>query len=91
MSLRYQITIIGAGIAGLSAAIALARSGHRVQVFEQQEPVQQLGAGLTLWSNAVNALRALDLEAAVLDIGNPLAKLSILDPTGRTLGQTDAR
>ncbi|MEX2426502.1 MAG: FAD-dependent monooxygenase [Thermomicrobiaceae bacterium] len=88
---KYEILIAGAGVAGLTSAIALNRAGHTVNVFERQERIQPLGAGLILWSNAVKALRAINLEDALADIGQPLAQLSILDSGGNTLSQTDAR
>jgi FAD-dependent urate hydroxylase len=88
---QYEVIVIGAGIAGLSLAIALTSAGHRVRIFERQEEVRPLGAGLILWSNAVNALCAMGLRDAVADIGQPLARLAILDPRGRALSQTDAR
>jgi FAD-dependent urate hydroxylase len=85
-----RILIIGAGIAGLTSAIALHRTGHDVRVFERYPQVEPLGAGLVLWSNAVGALRAIGLEHAVHEIGNPLEVFSILDAEGRILAETDA-
>jgi len=51
--------VAGAGIAGLSAARALVQAGWRVQVLEQAARLDPVGAGLTLWPNAVRALDAL--------------------------------
>ena len=53
--------MIGAGVGGLSAAISLRRQGIDVRVCEQAPELQPLGAGLTLWPNAVHALRRLGL------------------------------
>jgi 2-polyprenyl-6-methoxyphenol hydroxylase-like FAD-dependent oxidoreductase len=61
---KHRILIIGAGIAGLSTAAALCRTGHEVRVFERYPEIEPLGAGLVLWSNAVAALRELGLEYA---------------------------
>ena len=61
-----QALIIGAGIGGLAAAIALRRAGYAVQVFEHAQELREIGAGLTLWPNAVNALRKLGL-ATIID------------------------
>ena len=58
--------IIGAGIGGLAAAIALRRAGYAVQVFERAQELSEVGAGLTLWPNAVKALRKLGL-ATIID------------------------
>jgi FAD-dependent urate hydroxylase len=87
---RRSIMIIGAGIAGLTAAIALSREGHHVRVFERHTAVEPLGAGLILWSNAITALRHIGLEPDALEIGQPLSTLAITSTTGRILGHTDA-
>jgi 2-polyprenyl-6-methoxyphenol hydroxylase-like FAD-dependent oxidoreductase len=56
-----RIAIVGAGVGGLTAAIALRRAGADVAVYEQTAEPQELGAGLHLWSNAVRALREIEL------------------------------
>jgi FAD-dependent urate hydroxylase len=58
------ILIIGAGIGGLSTALALQQAGFAVRVFEQTKQIREVGAGLTLWANAVRVL--LDLGQADL-------------------------
>lgn len=42
------ITIIGAGIGGLTAALALQRRGFKVQVFERSKEIREIGAGITI-------------------------------------------
>src|SRR5277367_2575033 len=56
---RMQAVIIGAGIGGLAAAVALRRVGIGSLVVERAESIREVGAGLTIWPNAVNALREL--------------------------------
>jgi FAD-dependent urate hydroxylase len=87
----YRVIIIGCGVAGLSAAIALRKAGHEPLVFERAPSLQPLGAGLILWSNAFAALRAIGLESEMLKIGAPLATLEVLTPSGSVLARTDAR
>jgi salicylate hydroxylase len=57
--------IAGAGIGGLTAAIALARIGLEVAVFERAETLEEIGAGLQLTPNATRALDKLALLGAV--------------------------
>ena len=59
-----QIGIIGAGTAGLAAAIAFARAGHRVQVFEKHPSMASIGAGLLVQPQGVAALFALGVGLA---------------------------
>ena len=57
--------IAGAGIGGLTAALALARAGFDVAVFERAETLAEVGAGLQLTPNATRILEKLDLLDAV--------------------------
>lgn len=57
--------IIGGGIGGLCSAIALQQAGINVAVYEQADSPRAAGAGLTLWPNAVRALRRLDATDAI--------------------------
>jgi salicylate hydroxylase len=56
------IVIAGAGIGGLTAALALARAGFRVVVLEQAMRLEEAGAGIQLSPNATRVLKALDLS-----------------------------
>ena len=61
-----DITILGAGGAGLTAGRALARRGWRVRVREQAPALADLGAGLQVSPNGLAVLRALGLEEALM-------------------------
>lgn len=67
--------VIGAGIGGLAAAIALRRAGVGVEVYERAERIQEVGAGLAIWANGV---RALDR----LGVGGPVRAASVQYPLG---------
>jgi 2-polyprenyl-6-methoxyphenol hydroxylase-like FAD-dependent oxidoreductase len=54
-------TVIGAGIGGLAAAIALREAGQPIVVHEAAPEIRPLGAGLSIWPNAVRAMRSLGL------------------------------
>lgn len=60
-----QVTVIGAGIGGLAAALCLHRRGARVTVLEQAREITEVGAGLQITPNGLAVLRALGLEGAL--------------------------
>ncbi|BCW90070.1 6-hydroxynicotinate 3-monooxygenase [Alphaproteobacteria bacterium SO-S41] len=59
------VLVAGGGIGGAAAALALARAGFAVKLFEARPDPAEAGAGLQLGANAVKALRMLGLEDAV--------------------------
>jgi 2-polyprenyl-6-methoxyphenol hydroxylase-like FAD-dependent oxidoreductase len=61
--------IVGAGIGGLCAAIALRRAGVDAQVFERAPELVEVGAGISLWENAIRALDAIGVGDAVRAVG----------------------
>ena len=63
--MRAKIIIIGAGIGGLAAALALQRRGFRVAVYERTAEIREIGAGLMIWANARRALRDLGVDSAL--------------------------
>lgn len=64
------ISIIGGGLAGLAAANALARFGFEVEVFEQSRALGEIGAGISISSQAVKALRGIGLGEKLAAVGN---------------------
>ena len=60
-----RILIVGAGIGGLTAALALLRDGHDVEVYEQAPQLAELGAGVQISANGARVLFALGLEDAI--------------------------
>ena len=64
-----RIGIVGAGVGGLAAAIALKRHGHHISVFEQAGRFARVGADINLTPNAVRALDGLNAGAAVRQSG----------------------
>jgi salicylate hydroxylase len=60
-----QIIVIGAGIGGLAAALALQRRGFKVTVYERATEIREIGAGVVIAPNARRALRDLGVDAAL--------------------------
>ena len=69
MTRAPRIAIIGGGIGGLAAALALERRGAETIVCEQSPALSEFGAGLNLTPNAVKALRALGVEDKIDGVG----------------------
>ena len=85
-----EIVVIGGGVGGLTAALALGQGGHRVQVLERASRFAQSGPGLRLAPNATAVLARLGLLDQVLELGvRPrLARLRDLG-SGADLAQLD--
>jgi salicylate hydroxylase len=64
-----DVLVVGGGIGGLSAAYALATSGHAVRLYEQSAEFGEVGAGLQLAPNATRVLAEWGLLDAIVDIG----------------------
>jgi salicylate hydroxylase len=68
MARAPRVAIIGGGIAGLAAALALHRRGVEVTVYEQAGELSEIGAGVQMTRNAMNALRLLGLEERAMAV-----------------------
>ncbi|WEX76112.1 FAD-dependent monooxygenase [Sinorhizobium numidicum] len=84
-----RAVIIGAGIAGLTAAKGLRLLGWEVEIYEQAPELKALGAGLSLSANALRALRVLGLYDAVIADAQPIDRLDLLNRQGAVLQTTD--
>ena len=80
-----RIIVVGGGIAGLSAAIALRRAGNEVVVLERAPRIDPVGAGITLFANAMRALDRLGVRKAVAARGAAATGSAILTWDGREL------
>src|SRR4051794_18602061 len=83
-----RAVVVGAGIGGLAAAIALRRIGIETVNLERAPAVREGGAGLSIWSNAVNALRQLGVEARVMLSASVIERTLTCTPAGRSIAET---
>jgi 2-polyprenyl-6-methoxyphenol hydroxylase-like FAD-dependent oxidoreductase len=83
--------VVGGGIGGLTAAVALRRAGVEAVVFEKAGELREIGAGISLWANAMKALQKLGLYEAVLAVGKPLRpKGELRSPNGEVFYEVPA-
>lgn len=72
-----SVVVVGGGLGGLAAALALLRHGFEVQVLEQAPVLGEVGAGVQLSSNATRVLHLLGLDACIAEQG--------AEPTGKVI------
>lgn len=92
-----EVTVLGAGVAGLAAALALARQGAQVTILEQADALREVGAGLQVSPNGAAVLRALGLEGALQEVALRASAVQLIEgfsgasllrlDLGRTPGQ----
>ena len=74
-----NITILGAGVAGLALAVSLAREGARVTVLDQADAIREVGAGLQISPNGAVVLQSLGLGAALEQISTRALAVELRD------------
>ncbi|MDQ3895501.1 MAG: FAD-dependent monooxygenase, partial [Actinomycetota bacterium] len=80
-----RAVVVGAGIGGLGAAIALEQAGVEAVVIERAPQLEEAGFGLVVPANAVTALRALGLRERVAAHGTRVRRAEIRNPRGELL------
>lgn len=83
------IDIIGAGIGGLTTAIALEKKGIKSRIFEQAEKIEPVGAGIILASNAMQVYEKLGLRKEIEKNGNPISSMNITKSNLKPLTKVD--
>jgi 2-polyprenyl-6-methoxyphenol hydroxylase-like FAD-dependent oxidoreductase len=83
-----RAVILGGGIGGLAAGVALRRVGVESVVLEQAAAIREVGAGLSLWSNAVAALRELGVEEKAVACGSVFETFSSRTSSGRPIAES---
>lgn len=78
--------IIGAGMGGATAAIALRRQGYEVEVYEAVREIKPVGAAISIWPNGVKCLNYLGLNRQIKALGGNMAYMAYQDfETGKTM------
>ncbi|MEU6892374.1 FAD-dependent oxidoreductase [Streptomyces sp. NPDC046557] len=88
MASRHAV-VVGAGIGGLTAAVALHRRGWRVTVCERASEPRSTGAGIGLAPNALRAFDAIGVDAAHAAGSGVPTTMGVRRPDGQWLTRTD--
>ena len=82
---NLKAIVIGAGMAGLAAGIALRQAGYEVEIYEKTRKLRPAGAGISLWSNGIKVLNKLGLGKEVAAIGGQMNRMEYLTHKGESL------
>lgn len=86
-----DIAVIGGGIGGLTAAIALRRKGIDARVYERAPALREVGAGIWMPPNAMQVFDRLGIAADVQAAGQPIVTAEVYDRDAGLLGSMDIR
>lgn len=82
---QLKVIVVGAGMGGLTTALALLQAGYSVEVYDRVPELKPAGAGVSLWSNGVKILDRLGLGSRVAAIGGRMERVSYRASDGRVL------
>jgi len=80
-----RVTVVGAGIGGMGAALMFARGGAAVVLLERSAEIRAVGAGILLQPNGLAVLDALGLDGPLRASGHAVAGTSVRGPTGEPI------
>src|SRR6185503_18352781 len=86
-----RIAIIGGGIGGLTAALALRQYGFEPEVFEQAPALLDVGAAIAIWPNAMRVLTRLNLADKILGQAGVMDEIRWLDQHGRLINRVSIK
>lgn len=82
---RLDVIIVGGGLGGLAAAIALGKLGHNIIVLEKAKELREVGAGITIQINGMKALQKIGIDQEVIRQGQPIKKAGIYSWSGQEI------
>lgn len=86
---RMDIVVVGAGLGGLGATIALLLAGHNVTVLESTSEIGEVGAGIQVLPNSCKVLKHWGLESLLLPYATCPKRVNILGWKGNTISSLD--
>ncbi|MGO3182069.1 MAG: FAD-dependent monooxygenase [Aequorivita sp.] len=87
--MKEAISIIGAGIGGLTTALSLKNIGVEVAVFESTPVIKPVGAGIVIANNAMQVYKNLGLETKIENAGNKISCIKITDQNLNEISVSD--
>lgn len=87
--MQHEVTIIGAGIGGLTLALALKRTSIPFKVYEAAQEIKPVGAGIMLAPNAMQVYDQLGIKDLLLKEGNSITEMLIMDAKENQLSSLD--
>ncbi|MEM8504173.1 MAG: FAD-dependent urate hydroxylase HpxO [Cyanobacteria bacterium P01_D01_bin.1] len=82
---NLKVVVVGAGMGGLTTALAMQRAGYEVEVYDRVKELRPAGAGISLWSNGVKVLNRLGLGPEISEIGGPMQQMAYYAKSGELL------
>lgn len=73
---KLKVIVIGAGMGGLTTALAMEQAGYDVEIYDRVSALRPAGAGISLWSNGVKVLNRLGLGDEIATIGGPMTRMA---------------
>ncbi|MGA7932039.1 MAG: FAD-dependent urate hydroxylase HpxO [Kovacikia sp.] len=82
---NLKVIVIGAGMGGLTAGIALEQAGYEVKVYDRVRELRPAGAAISLWSNGIKVLNRLGLSQEIARIGGQMDRMAYYSKAGEQL------
>lgn len=86
-----KISIIGAGIGGLSTALALKQNGYQATIYERASQIKPVGAGIVMASNAMQVFDKMGIREIIENNGYIISDIYITDYQLKTLSKTNLK